>query len=100
MIQAKCVECQLANKNTPKGYEKNMEFNVANIHKGQRFRQHLHGLDPFGTSMKLVLVSLMFTSDQVDPVWIRSALWYQIGPLMKVIPYGTILFKFEPVLPV
>ena len=48
--------------------------------------------------MKLVLVSFMFTWDQVDPVWIRSALWYQIGPLIKAIPYGTILFKFEPVL--
>ena len=36
--------------------------------------------------MKLVLVSLMFIWDEVDPVWIRSALWYQIGPLMKVIP--------------
>ena len=31
------------------------------------------------------------------PVWISSALWYQIGPLMKVISHGTILFKFEPV---
>ena len=48
--------------------------------------------------MKLVLVSLMFTWDLVDLVWIRSALWYQMGPLMKVIPYETILFKFEPVL--
>ena len=48
--------------------------------------------------MKLVLVSLMFTWDQVDPVWIRSALWYQIGPLMKVIPCGPKLFKYEPAL--
>ena len=36
----------------------------------------IHKLDPFGTNMKLVLISLMFPSDQVDPVWIRSALWY------------------------
>ena len=75
-MQATCIECQLANKNTQKGYEKNLEFNVANIPKGQKFSQLSHGLDPFGTSMKLVLVSLMFSWDQVDPVWIRSALWY------------------------
>ena len=36
----------------------------------------IHGPDPFGTNMKLVLISLMFPSDQVDPVWIRSALLY------------------------
>ena len=78
MIQAKGIECQLANQNTQKGYEKNLEFNVANIPKGQMFKQHLHGLGPFGTSMKLVLASLMFTWNQMDPVWIRSALWYQI----------------------
>ena len=36
----------------------------------------IHGPDPFGTNMKLVLISLMFPSDQVDPAWIRSALWY------------------------
>ena len=36
----------------------------------------IHGLDPFGTNMKLVLISHVFPSDQVDPVWIRSALWY------------------------
>ena len=36
----------------------------------------IHGLDPFRTNMKWVLISLMFPSDQVDPVWIRSALWY------------------------
>ena len=34
----------------------------------------IHGLDPFGTNMKLILISLVFPSDQVDPVWIRSAL--------------------------
>ena len=50
--------------------------------------------------MKLALVSLMFTWDQVDPIWIRSALvqLLYIGTLLKVIRYGTILFKFEPVL--
>ena len=96
----KCYKqnANLLTKNTRKSYEKNLEFNVAHIPKGQRFSQRLHGLDPIGTSMKLVWVSLVFTWDPVDPVWIRSALWYQMGPLMKVIPYGTILFKFEPVL--
>ena len=44
------------------------------------------GPDPFGTSMKLVRISLVFTWDLVDPVWIGSAVWYQMGPLMKVIP--------------
>ena len=74
MIQAECIECQLANRNTQKGYEKNLLFNVANAPKAAL----IHGLDPFGTIMKLVLISLMFPSDQVDPVWIRSALWYHL----------------------
>ena len=26
----------------------------------------IHGLDPFGTNMKLVLISLMFPSDQIQ----------------------------------
>ena len=72
MIEAKCIECQLADKNTPKGYDKNLQFNVARPLKAAL----IHGLDPFGTNMKLVLISLMFPSDQVDPVWIRSVLWY------------------------
>ena len=46
-------------KNTPKSYEKNLEFNAAHSPKDQRLRQHLHGLDPFGTSMKLIWVSFM-----------------------------------------
>ena len=75
--------------------EKNLEFNVAHIPKGQRFRQHLHGLDPFGTCMKLVWVSLMF--EHIGPSG-SGMDRYQMGPIirMKVIPYGTILFKFEP----
>ena len=36
----------------------------------------IHELDPLGTNMKLVLIRLMFPLDQVDLVWIRSALWY------------------------
>ena len=31
----------------------------------------------------------------MDPVWIRSSVWYQMGPLMKVIPYGTVPFQFR-----
>ena len=30
-----------------KGYEKNLQVNVAHIPKGQRFSQYLDGLDPF-----------------------------------------------------
>ena len=36
--------------------------------------------DPFGTVTKLVRINLVFTR-------IGSAIWYQMGPLMKVIPY-------------
>ena len=43
--------------------------------------------DPFGTGTKLVRISLVFTRDLMDPVRIGSAIWYQMGPLMKVIPY-------------
>ena len=32
----------LRTKNTQKDCDKNLEFNVAHIPKGQRFRQHLH----------------------------------------------------------
>ena len=42
------------------------------------------GPDPFGTGTKLVRMSLVFTRDLVDPVRIGSAIWYQMGPLMKV----------------
>ena len=48
------------------------------------------GPDPFGTDTKLVRISLVFTQDPVDPVWIRSAFWNQMHPLMKVILFGTI----------
>ena len=34
--------------------------------------------------------SLVFTLDLVDPVRIRSAIWYQMGPLINVIPYKTV----------
>ena len=56
------------------------------------------GPDPFGTDRKLVRVSLVFTQDLVDPARIVSAIWYQIDPLMKVIPYGTVPFQYKPVL--
>ena len=48
------------------------------------------GPDPFGTGTKLVRISLVFTRDLVDPLRIRSAIWYQMGPLMKVILSGTV----------
>ena len=53
------------------------------------------GPDPFGTGTKLVRIRLVFTRDLVDPVGIRSAIWYQMGPLMKVIPYRTVPFQFR-----
>ena len=55
------------------------------------------GPDPFGTGTKLVRISLVFTWDLVDPVRIGSAIaiWYQMGPLMKVILYGTVPFQFR-----
>ena len=52
------------------------------------------GPDPFGTNTESVQISPVFTQDQVDPVRIGSAIWYQIGPLMKVIPYRTVPFQF------
>ena len=51
------------------------------------------GPDPFRTGTKLVRISLVFTQDLMDPVRIGSAIWYQMGPLMKVILCGTILFQ-------
>ena len=52
------------------------------------------GPDPFGTGTKLVRISLVFTRDLVDPIRIGSAIWYQIGPLMKVILCGIVPFQF------
>ena len=37
----------------------------------------------------------MFTRDLADPVRVGSAIWYQMGPLMKVILCGTIQFQFR-----
>ena len=53
------------------------------------------GPDPFGTVTKLVRINLVFTRDLVDLVWFESAIWYQTGPLMKVILYGTVPFQFR-----
>ena len=36
----------------------------------------------------------MLTRDLVDPVRIGSAIWYQMGPRMKVILCGTVPFQF------
>ena len=46
--------------------------------------------DPFRTGTNLVWISLVFTQDLVDPVRIGSAIWYQMGPLIRVIRYGTV----------
>ena len=43
----------------------------------------------------LLLISLVLTRDLKDPVRIGSAIWYQMGPLTKVIQYGTISFQFR-----
>ena len=51
--------------------------------------------DPFGTSTKLVRISLVFIRDLVDPVPIGSAIWYQMGLLRKVILCGTAPFQFR-----
>ena len=53
------------------------------------------GPDLFGTGTKLVRIGLVFTWDLMDPVRIGSAIWYQIGPLMKVILCGTVTFQFR-----
>ena len=37
----------------------------------------------------------VFTRDLLDPVRIGSAIWYQVDPLIKVIPYGTVPFQFR-----
>ena len=50
------------------------------------------GPDPFRTDTKLARISLAFTRDLMDPVRIGSAIWYQMGPLMKVILCGTVPF--------
>ena len=53
------------------------------------------GLKLFGTGKKLVRISLVFTLDLVDPVLIGSAIWYQMGSLIKVILCGTVPFQFR-----
>ena len=53
------------------------------------------GPDPFGTGTKLVQICLVFTRDLVDPVRIGSAIWHQMGPLVKGILCGTIPFQFK-----
>ena len=45
----------------------------------------------------LVRISLVFTQDLMDPVRIGSAIWHQMGPLMKGIPHGTVPFQFRTV---
>ena len=60
-------------------------------------RQRLHGSGSVWNRTKLVQMRLVFTWELVGPV--RSdplaAIWYQMSPLMKVIPYGTVPFQFQ-----
>ena len=54
------------------------------------------GSDPFGTVTKLVWISLVLTRDLEDPVWIGSAIWYQMDLLnMKVTLYEIVPFQFR-----
>ena len=53
------------------------------------------GTDPFGTGTKLVRIRLVFTRELVGQIRIESAIWYQMVPLMKVIPYGTVPFQYR-----
>ena len=53
------------------------------------------GPDPFGTGTRLLGISLVFTWNLEDPVRIGSAIWYQMGTLMKVLLCGTISFHFR-----
>ena len=52
------------------------------------------GPNPFITGTKLVWISLVFTRDLEDSVRIGSAIWYQMGPIMKLILCGTGPFHF------
>ena len=45
--------------------------------------------------MKLVWISLVFTRGLIDSVRIGSAICYQMGSLIKAIPYGTAAFQFQ-----
>ena len=42
------------------------------------------GPDPFGTGTKLERISLVLTRDLAGPVRVGSAIWCQMGPLMKM----------------
>ena len=55
------------------------------------------GPSPLGTGRKLLRISLLFRWDLLNLVRIRSALWYQIGPLVKVILHETVLFQFQTI---
>ena len=61
-------------------------FNLGSVYTGP---------DPFGTGTKLVWISFVFTRDLVDLARIESAIWYQLGPLMKVILCGTVSLQFR-----
>ena len=46
--------------------------------------------DQFGTSAKLVQISLAFIRDLANPLWIGFPIWYQTGSFVKMIQFGTV----------
>ena len=55
-------------------------------------RQHLYGTESVWNQYEIGNEKPCVTQDLVDPILIESAIWYQLGPLMKLIPDGAILF--------
>ena len=58
-------------------------------------RQRLHGTESVWNRYEIVTDKPCVYTDKVDPVRIGSAIWYQMGPLMKVILCGTVPFQFR-----
>ena len=56
-------------------------------------RQRLHGIGSVWNQYEIG--TDIDTRDLVDPVWIGFAIWHQIGPLIKAIPYGTVSFQIR-----
>ena len=48
---------------------------------------------PIETCTKLLQIGLVFIQELENQVRIGSAIWYQIGPIIKVIPCGTEPFQ-------
>ena len=63
----------------------------------RRFRQRLHGTGSVWNPYEIDTVKPFVYTGPAGSVRIESAIWYQMGPLMKVIPYGPYRSSFEPV---